>query len=99
MHRFDDPRQVIRIGVDETFAIALAGNPTTGYTWKADVDGQYLEPLGQEFEARGPGVGAGGQEVLRFRARKQGEIEITCVYRRPWGGESIDTRSFRVVIG
>lgn len=36
MHRFDDPARAIRVAPGEVFAIALAGNPTTGYTWQTD---------------------------------------------------------------
>ncbi len=58
MQRFDDPTQAIRVATGETFAIALVGNPSTGYTWQVDVDVQYLELLAQEFEPKGRGVGA-----------------------------------------
>lgn len=95
---FVDPAQAIHIVVDELFAIALAGNPTTGYTWQIGVDERYLILIDQEFEPAGEGVGAGGQEVCRFRALKAGETEVTCIYQRPWGGEARDEKHFRVVI-
>jgi predicted secreted protein len=98
MQRFNDPAQVIHLGIGQTFAIALAGNPTTGYTWQADVDEQILERLGKEFEPHGQGVGAGGQEVLRFRTLQAGETEITVEHRRPWQEESRDTKHFSVRI-
>jgi inhibitor of cysteine peptidase len=98
MKRFDKTTQVIQVGLGQTFAIALAGNPTTGYTWQAEVDGQYLQRLGQEFEPHGQGVGAGGLEVLRFRALQTGETEITCGYKRPWETETRDTKHFSVRI-
>lgn len=99
MKRFDDPTQVITVGAGRSFAIALAGNPTTGYTWQAEVDEQYLQQLGQEFEPRGQGVGAGGQEVVRFRALQAGETEITLRYKRPWQAEARETKQFSVRIG
>jgi len=98
MQRFDNPAQAIQVGIGQTFAIALAGNPTTGYTWQAGVDEEYLESIGKEFEPRGQGVGAGGQEVLRFRALRAGETGITCAYRRPWETEAHDTKRFSVRI-
>ena len=99
MKRFDDPAQVIRVGVGQTFAIGLAGNPTTGYTWQAEVDDAYLQPLGWEFEPRGQGVGAGGQEVMQFRALQAGETKIRLRYKRPWQAEARETRHLSVRIG
>jgi predicted secreted protein len=99
LRRFDDPAQAIQVAVGETFAVRLAGNPTTGYTWQASVDSTYLELVGQEFEPGAEGVGAGGHEVSRFRARAAGETEIVFEYRRPWGGAARDAARFRVVIG
>jgi len=96
--RFADPGVTIRVEAGDSFAIELAGNPTTGYMWQPDVDSQHLELLGHEFEPRGGGVGAGGKEVFRFRALASGDTEITFAYRRPWDKESRDTNSFRVAI-
>ncbi len=98
MVRFDDPVTPIHVAAGETFILALAGNPTTGYTWQVIVDAQYLEILGQEFEPHGTGVGAGGVEVFRLRALAAGESEIACEYRRPWDREARDTKRFRVTI-
>ena len=64
MKRFADPGNTIRVEAGESFAIELAGNPTTGYLWEANVDDQYLELLFQEFESRGESVGAGGAKPL-----------------------------------
>ena len=98
MARFDDPAKPIHVTAGDTFALALAGNPTTGYTWQVAVDARYLEILGQEFEPGGAGVGAGGNEVFQLRALAAGESEIACEYRRPWDREARDTKRFRVVI-
>jgi len=94
--RYADPGTAIQTAVGEQFAIALAGNPTTGYAWQVRSDSQALELLGQEFELGGEGVGAGGMEVFRFRALATGETEITCEYRRPWDKETRESRRFRV---
>jgi predicted secreted protein len=98
MHRFDDPTQIVRVRVSEEFAVALAGNPTTGYTWQPSIHVEHLELLGQTFEPSGEGVGAGGREVFHFHPRTAGETEITFEYRRPWGSETRDTKRFRIVI-
>jgi inhibitor of cysteine peptidase len=96
--RYADPEAAIQVAVGEQFAVELAGNPSTGYTWQVRVDGRLLELLGQEFEPSGDGVGAGGVEVFRLRALAAGETEIACAYQRPWDTESRDTRRFRVAV-
>jgi inhibitor of cysteine peptidase len=98
MKRYADPAAAIQVAVGDGFAIELAGNPTTGYTWQVHVASQTLESLGQEFEPAGKGVGAGGVEVFRFRALAAGETEIACDYRRPWDKEIHNSRRFRVAI-
>ena len=98
MKRYVDPRAAIQVAVGEEFALELAGNPTTGYTWQISADSQHLELLGQKFEAGGEGVGAGGREVFHFRTLATGDTEIACEYRRPWDKEPRDTRRCRVTI-
>jgi inhibitor of cysteine peptidase len=99
VQRWDDPAQACDVAVGEVFAVALAGNPTTGYTWQACADAQYVALIGQTFEVQGPGVGAGGHEIFHFRAVRTGQTEIAFEYRRPWGGEVRQTKRFQVVIG
>ena len=98
MQRFNDPRATIEVAEGQVFAVALAGNPTTGYTWQAEIDGRYLELLGLEFEPGGEAIGAGGCEVFRFRALLAGRTELLFEYRRPWGGPPEDTRCCPLVI-
>jgi inhibitor of cysteine peptidase len=98
VRRFDDPAQAIHVAAGETFAIALASNPTTGYTWQAEVDPRCLALLAQEFEPGGDAIGAGGLEVFRFHVRQAGQAEITFEYRRPWGGGARETERFRLVV-
>lgn len=99
MRSFDDPAQTIQVAAGEAFAVRLAGNPTTGYTWQASVDRSCLELIDQQFEPGGEGVGAGGHEVFRFRARATDQTEIVFEYRRPWGGAARDAARFLVIIG
>jgi inhibitor of cysteine peptidase len=98
MQRFEEPAKAIRASVGETFAIALAGNPTTGYTWHATVDPGHLEVVGETFEPAGKGVGSGGQEVFRFRALAPGSSEIKYEYRRPWDKKARESKRFRIEI-
>lgn len=98
MKRLEDPRGPIEVVADELFVIALPANPTTGYSWQADVDGAYLALLSQEFEPSGPGVGAGGREAFRFRPLQPGSTGLRFHYRRPWERQALETRDYQVTI-
>lgn len=98
MKRFEDPTQTIRLAVGETFALALAGNPTTGYTWQVDMDGKYLELLERQYEPGGEAIGAGGLEVFHVRALAPGNTEIVFEYKRSWDAKGRDTKNFQLAI-
>ena len=98
MRRYDSTAKVIRVTVGETFAVALEGNPSTGYTWQVDADERHLEQVAQEFEPAGEGVGAAGHEICRFRALKAGKTRLALAYQRPWDREPRATRQLEVVI-
>ncbi len=98
MQRFDDPAGPIQVGAKEQFAIALAGNPTTGHEWQASVDPIYLELRASVFEPEGKAVGSGGRDVFQFKALRAGDTEISFEYRRPWERVPLETRRCRLVI-
>ena len=99
---YTDSGQVIDIGVNQEFVIALGSNPTTGYKWQESHDENILELTESKYEmgkeAKEGVVGAGGIEYFRFKALKRGETEITMVYKRPWEEESLDQKVFTVNI-
>jgi inhibitor of cysteine peptidase len=98
MQRYSDPAEAIHVSREESFTIELPGNPTTGYTWQAEVEAETVELIGQEFEPAGKGAGSAGMEVCQFRAVNAGETDVNLAYRRPWSGETRETRRFRVVV-
>ena len=98
MQRYDSTAQAIRVAVGETFAIALEGNPSTGYTWQVTTDEQYLELLARDFQPHGQGIGSAGEEIFQFCALSSGQATITCEYRRPWDRQARDTVAFEVQI-
>ena len=85
---FTDAGQMINIGVNQEFVIALGSNPTTGYSWQESYDETILELVEKTYkpgkEAKQGLVGAGGIEYFRFKTLKTGETEINLVYKRPW---------------
>lgn len=80
------PVQIMDKKVGEEFSIILDANPTTGYQWSIDYDHEYLELMDRRYnsEASPEIVGAGGQEVFKFKALKSGITEIKFSYLRLW---------------
>lgn len=99
---YSDPAVTIEIKVGESFIIALDSNPTTGYTWHEDFDKSFLELVDHEYERSLAGeglVGAGGTESFEFKALKEGDTEVTMVYKQGWEGGSVgDEYVFKVSI-
>lgn len=87
----------------QTLVITLDANPTTGYRWErvASADGV----LGQEGEAEfrqearvKDRVGAGSQEILRFKAQQAGQTDLELVYHRPWEKDEKPAETFAIQV-
>lgn len=70
----------------EEILVALAANPTTGYSWSASVAGNTVVAAeGSAYRAPASrALGAGGEQILAFEARRTGTATITLSYGRPW---------------
>ena len=80
----------IEVGVGEEFAVTLEANPTTGYWWHLaePFDRDALELVRSGFERPETAlVGASGEEVWTFKAKRQGRAVVRLEYVRPWEGE------------
>jgi inhibitor of cysteine peptidase len=71
--------------------IVVAGNPTTGYSWMADLsesDAAIMQQQGEPLyaqESTDPSlVGGGGTYTFTFKAVETGEATITLDYARSW---------------
>jgi inhibitor of cysteine peptidase len=76
---------VVRVG--DRIIVALAGNPSTGYTWETkNLDSAMLEQVGETaFTSSTAGLpGAGGSLSLTFKALKAGTTSLHLEYHRPW---------------
>ena len=82
--------------VGSELVIAVASNPTTGYTWHAHVDSAALALIDHAFAALGTGVGAGGVERFRFKVLAAGDSVIRLVRKRAWEAISVEDLTFRV---
>lgn len=93
----------LTVAAGEEFKITLDSNPTTGYQWlmARPLDEKFLKLLGSEYKRgrSGGGFGAGGHEVLTFKARNEGKTQIHLKYARLWEqSAAARTTNFVVVI-
>ena len=75
------------VKVNHEFTIALASNPTTGYSWMAKSDPNYVQLVNSTYmpyRTISGIVGSGGIQIFTFKAIKPGITRITMDYQRPW---------------
>ncbi|MEW6142451.1 MAG: protease inhibitor I42 family protein [Chloroflexota bacterium] len=99
---YTDDKVPITASVGKPFVIALASNPTTGFSWQLNYDTMILTLTNKDY-VQDPGaagrVGAGGTEKFTFQGVKTGTTKVTLTYQRPW--ESVpptETKTFSVTI-
>lgn len=87
----------VALGWDQTLAVVLESNPSTGYRWDvAQVEPPVVRPLGAPiFRQKSPLLGAPEEQTLRFVPAQAGEGWLRLVYHRPWE-EVPPAREFRV---
>ncbi len=73
------------------FTIALASNPTTGYTWHAQhYNANLLKVVTHRFQpSTSTLVGAGGTDIWTFKVKPEAfsaphVMKINMLYARPW---------------
>ena len=81
-----DAAQPITINAGEEFFIALASNPSTGYSWTQTLSDDVT--LAYEGNVRQPPAtqmpGAPGQQIFIYHANRSGTAQITLTYSRPF---------------
>jgi len=100
---YTDPATPISIAKGHDFLVALASNPTTGYSWTASVSNANVEDEGSAYQATPVAphvVGAGGQQIFSFEGSAKGTATITFSYARPWekGKPAAKTAVFHVTV-
>ncbi len=90
--------QQVAVKQDQTLAVKLESNPTTGYSWEvAECDAAVLQQQGEStYEQANKNqnlAGGGGWQTFHFQPLKAGETRLKLIYRRPWekGVEPIKT--------
>ena len=77
----------VEMSVGQTLVVTLDANPSTGYGWeKVLSEDGVLQQVGDTEYRQGAAakglVGAGGQQILRFKAEKSGQTTLDLVYHQ-----------------
>jgi len=89
---------VQRTELGKSFTISLVSNPTTGYRWEARFDRDYLELISNDFVSDSNLIGAPGVESFELKAIKQGQTELSMIYKRSWEDQFAEERVILVQI-
>jgi predicted secreted protein len=81
----------------------LDSNRTTGYGWSLDgsVDKSVVKLIGSDYrQPSTKAMGAGGADVLKFRAVGKGKAVVFLRYARPWekGVEPVRRAAFVIIV-
>ncbi len=98
MQVYSEDTEAIEATPGETFVIALASNPTTGFVWEPDFDARRLKLLSREFQPQSARIGAGGEERFHFQALGSGETEVLFELRRAWEPEARERKRLQIAI-
>jgi len=95
------PGQSITVDQGNQFVIALAANPTTGYSWKAAASDNVEQVKSKFVQGDSKLMGAGGTQFITFKATKRGSTTLQVDYARSFekGTAPADTESFPVRVG
>jgi predicted secreted protein len=77
------------VEVGDKIRVELCSNPTTGFGWTYEMDGDtVLREEDRDFaEAENEGVvGAPGKDLWTFEATGEGTTEVLMEYSQPWDG-------------
>ncbi len=92
-----DNGSTITLDSGDTFEIALAENPTTGYRWHVDVSPpKVITSEESDLDVQGKGAGAGGERHLQFRAAHAGSFTIECLRYRSGESASAAVETFKI---
>jgi inhibitor of cysteine peptidase len=99
-----DDGAAVELGLGGTLVVALASNPSTGFSWAVTPP----EPTGLELQGEPefvppgsgetPVVGAAGTQVFRLEAVRAGPSELTLTYARSFEPGAAGERTFTVTV-
>ncbi len=86
-YRVTDPACPLVVSPGAKFAIVVASNRTTGFSWQIaqPINEKIVKLVGTEYVPSESDLdGAGGKEVWTFTAVTAGQTTISLKYVRPW---------------
>jgi len=90
------------VKLNDTFRVALAGNPTTGYLWNASVSKglTILNPNGTYTQnpAAPNMTGVGGVFTWDVKAISNGTQNFSAIYKRPWENTTGNETTFKLTL-
>ncbi|MCR5731842.1 MAG: protease inhibitor I42 family protein [Sphaerochaetaceae bacterium] len=89
----------IKVHPGDDFTLELEENPTTGYSWSYEIEGDCILLASENYKqnkAKDGFVGVGGVHSFNFTALKEGYAKIKFCYMRPWENEAIETKEVNV---
>ena len=92
--------RTVTLMVGDVVRVSLAGNPTTGYSWRLrGVNRAVLAPVTRRYVPTRPiRPGSGGTFVFTYRASAAGTTRLRLAYSRTPGGTAARTFSVGVVV-
>jgi inhibitor of cysteine peptidase len=95
-----DAGSTVTLHRGDILEIALAGNPTTGYSW--EVEGGAEAVLRQkgtpEFKRESALLGAGGMMIFRFECIAVGDVTLSLIYRRSFEPGVAPLKTFAIKV-
>ena len=98
--------KVVEIFIGQKLEAVIAGNPTTGYSWKVTALPTGMKQVGEPAYVQDPAdapdgqrrLGVGGRYIFTFVASQPTEGAIELAYSRPWEKDTppLQTASVRV---
>lgn len=98
---FRDTEATYELKVGDTATVKLEENPSTGYAWELEMEGDNLEICGSEYcEPEKGALGAAGTHVWQFTAVEAGNGKLKFIYYREWEGKenTAETKEFKVTV-
>lgn len=101
--KVEKENNTLKVKVGDTFEIALVANTTTGFNWEnnnaVNKDVIKLEKIDYRSTSTTPFiVGVPGENIIIFKAIKNGTAEIDLTYMRPWEPNSDLNKKYKLTV-
>ena|SRR6516164_2944488 len=92
----EDDGRILDLRPGQELELKLSENPTTGYRWRAVMEGKPVFELVKSSFAAGRKPGEPGVHIRRYRIARAGKATLKLVYRRAWDSPKSAEQTFRL---